>query len=79
VDIVVAAVYERTTQTYGSRGVRYVDMEAGHVGQNVYLMATAMGLGAVVIGAFHDEQVQQVLQLPKDQAPLYIIPVGHPK
>jgi SagB-type dehydrogenase family enzyme len=79
VDIVVAAVYERTTQTYGSRGVRYVDMEAGHVGQNVYLMATAMGLGAVVIGAFHDEQVQQVLQLPKDQVPLYVIPVGYPK
>jgi SagB-type dehydrogenase family enzyme len=79
VDIVVAAVYERTTRTYGSRGVRYVDMEAGHAGQNVYLIATAMGLGAVVIGAFHDEQVQQILQLPRDQAPLYVIPVGYPR
>jgi len=79
VNIVVAAVYERTTRIYGSRGVRYVDMEAGHVGQNVYLTATAMGLGAVVIGAFHDEQVSQVLRLPKDQVPLYVIPVGYPK
>jgi len=79
VNIVVAAVYERTTQTYGSRGIRYVDMEAGHVGQNVYLMATALGLGTVVVGAFHDEQVQQVLRLPKDQVPLYLIPVGYPK
>jgi len=79
VNIVVAAVYERTTRIYGSRGVRYVDMEAGHVGQNVYLIAAAMGLGAVVIGAFHDEQVHQVLRLPKDQVPLYVIPVGYPK
>jgi len=79
VNIVVTAVYERTTRIYGSRGVRYVDMEAGHVGQNVYLIATAMGLGAVVIGAFHDEQVHQVLRLPKDQVPLYVIPVGYPK
>jgi len=79
VNIVVAAVYERTTRVYGSRGVRYVDMEVGHVGQNVYLIATAMGLGAVVVGAFDDEQVHRVLRLPKDQVPLYIIPVGYPK
>ncbi len=79
VNFVVTAVYERTTQVYGSRGIRYVNMEAGHVGQNVYLIATAMGLGGVVIGAFHDEQVQSVLRLPKDQVPLYVIPVGYPK
>jgi len=79
VNIVVAAVYDRTTRVYGTRGVRYVDTEAGHVGQNVYLIATAMGLGGVVIGAFHDEQVQRVLQLPEEQVPLYIIPVGYPK
>lgn len=79
VSLVLAAVYERTTVIYGSRGIRYVDMEAGHVGQNVYLTATAMGLGTVVVGAFHDEQVQRVLGLPKDQIPLYVIPVGYPK
>jgi len=77
--IVIAAVYERTTRVYGSRGIRYVDMEAGHVGQNIYLIATSMGLGAVVVGAFHDERIQQVLRLPKDEAPLYVIPVGYPK
>jgi SagB-type dehydrogenase family enzyme len=79
VSIIVTAVYERTTRIYGRRGVRYVDMEAGHVGQNVYLIATAMGLGAVVVGAFDDEQVSNVLKLPKDQVPLYVIPVGYPK
>ncbi|RLC70773.1 MAG: nitroreductase [Chloroflexi bacterium] len=78
VDIVFAAVYERTTQRYGNRGIRYVHMEVGHVGQNVYLEAVALGLGTVVIGAFYDDQVKKVLDLPEDEHPLYIMPVGRP-
>lgn len=79
IDIVIAAVYERTTSRYGERGVRYVHMEAGHAAQNLYLQATARGLGMVTVGAFYDDQVQGLLQLPEDQKPLYIIPVGHPR
>jgi len=79
VDLVVAAVYERTTKRYGDRGIRYVHMEAGHVGENVYLQGTALGLGVVVVGAFSDEEVQGVLNLPVEEEPLYIIPVGHPR
>ncbi len=78
--IVIAAVYERTAQKYGQvRTPRYVALEAGHVGQNVLLQAVALGLGAVPIGAFADEQVQKVLDLPPDQQPLYLIPAGHPR
>lgn len=78
VDIVFAAVYKRTTQRYGNRGIRYVHMEVGHAGQNVYLEAVALGLGTVVIGAFHDDRVKKVLDLPEDEHPLYIMPVGRP-
>jgi SagB-type dehydrogenase family enzyme len=77
INIVIAAVYERTTDRYGERGIRYVHMEAGHVGQNIYLQAEARGLATVVVGAFHDDQIQALLHLPKDQKPLYIIPVGN--
>lgn len=76
IDLVFAAVYQRTTRKYGDRGVRYVHIEAGHAAQNVCLQATAMGLGAVTIGAFHDEEVGRLLNLPGDEEPLYIIPVG---
>jgi len=78
-NIVIAAVYERTTVRYGERGTRYVHMEVGHAGQNIYLQATALGLGTVVVGAFEDVEVQKILRLPEDHKPLYIIPVGYPE
>jgi len=77
--IVVTAVYERTTSRYGKRGVRYVHMEVGHVGQNIYLQATALGLGTVVVGAFYDEEVKKVLGVSEQENPLYVIPIGHPQ
>jgi SagB-type dehydrogenase family enzyme len=73
---VFTAVYHRTTRKYGNRGIKYVHMEIGHAAQNVCLQATAMDLGAVTIGAFNDQEVSKILNLPKDEEPLYIIPVG---
>jgi nitroreductase len=53
-------------------------MEVGHAGQNIYLQATALGLGTVAVGAFHDESVREVLRLDRKYRPLYIMPVGKP-
>ncbi len=78
VGIVICAIFERTGLRYGGRGERYVHIEVGHAGQNIYLQATALGLATVAIGAFHDEQVNRVLRLDKQYKPLYIMPVGKP-
>ncbi|MEN4006161.1 MAG: SagB/ThcOx family dehydrogenase [Methanobacteriaceae archaeon] len=78
VNIVITAVYNRTTDKYGDLGVRFVHMEAGHAGQNLFLQAVARGLGTVSVGSFYDEQVEKLLQLPADEKTLYIFPVGHP-
>jgi SagB-type dehydrogenase family enzyme len=75
-DIVICATYDRPFSRYGERGKSYVDMEAGHIAQNVLLQAVALGLGSVPIGAFDDVQVAKILSLPEGQYPLYIIPVG---
>lgn len=76
---VMTAVHRRTARKYGQeRTPRYVDMEVGHAAQNLLLQAVALNLGGVPIGAFEDDQVSQVLGLSKNEAPLYLIPVGHP-
>lgn len=74
--IVISALFERTTEKYGQRGERYVYMEAGHVAQNISLQATALNLGTVTVGAFDDEQVKKVLEIPAKEEPLYLMPVG---
>lgn len=75
-NIVITAIYERTTGRYGERGIRYVHMETGHAAQNVYLQAVALKLGTVVVGAFNDGRVANILALPDNEVPLYIMPVG---
>lgn len=73
--IVLACEYKRTTGRYGERGIRYVHMEAGHIGQNVSLECVALDLGTVMVGAFDDNAVKRVLGVKFE--PLYIMPVGH--
>ena len=57
-----AEVY-RMTYRYGERGYRYLYLDAGHVCQNLYLAAEAIGCGACAIGAFEDDDVNRVLGL----------------
>ncbi len=75
-DIVICALYPRTSYRYGRRGERYVHMEVGHVGENIHLQAVALGLATVEVGAFDDEEVRKVLGLEEQIKPLYIMPIG---
>jgi SagB-type dehydrogenase family enzyme len=79
ISIVFTAIYERTTRRYRERGIRYVHMEVGHAAQNVCLQAVALELGTVVVGAFDDQRVKKVMNLPKEEEPLYILPLGRKK
>jgi len=77
--LVFGAVLERTTERYGERGVRYVYNEIGHASQNVHLQAAALNLGTVVIGAYRDDEVENILDLDSDIRVLYMMPVGRPR
>jgi len=77
ISLVITVEFSRITNRYGKRGIYYAYMEAGHVGQNVYLQAESLELGTVVIGAFYEEDVSQALNLPDQHIPLYVMPVGH--
>jgi SagB-type dehydrogenase family enzyme len=75
--LLLTAVYGRTTARYGERGIRYVHIEIGHVGQNVCLQAVALNLGAVVIGAFDDSRVKRIANLMPQEEPVYLIAIGN--
>lgn len=77
--LVLSAVPERTRVKYGERGDRYVWIEVGCAAQNVLLAAEALGLGAVPVGAFDDEAVAGVLDLPEGERACLLLPVGRPE
>jgi len=74
--VIITAIYERTEVKYGKRSERYVHIEVGHVGQNIYLQAVTLGIGTVMIGAFKDEALKKVLGFAEDEYPLAIMPLG---
>lgn len=76
---VITSEYERITRKYGRRGMRYAQIEVGHVGQNIFLQSGALGLAAGIVGAFSDNAVAEAIGAPKAHEPLIIMPVGYKK
>ena len=76
--IVITGVLSRTAEKYGRRGTQYMFQESGHVAQNIFLQATALGIGTVVMGAFGEAAVRRVLGAEADERPLYVQPLGKP-
>lgn len=53
----------RMTWRYGERGFRDIFLEAGHICQNLYLSSQAAGCGVCAVGAFHDDDLHQILDI----------------
>ncbi len=75
--LLITGEYRRCQVKYGQRGIMYTHMESGHVAQNIFLQAEALGLGAGIVGAFDNTAVSQILGLPPAHDPLIIMPVGY--
>ena len=54
------------------------DLEAGHIGQNIYLQAQSLGLGTVVTAGYNPMAVVEQLGLDKNETVTYLIPFGYP-
>jgi SagB-type dehydrogenase family enzyme len=57
----LAAVFQRARFKYGERGYRFVLLDSGHIAQNIYLVSAALGLGAVTMGGYIDDELNQML------------------
>jgi SagB-type dehydrogenase family enzyme len=79
VTFVWSAVLERSTWKYRERAYRYIYIDAGHIGQNLYLAAEALGLGSCTIGAFFDEDVNSLIGVDGiNETVIYLGCVGLP-
>lgn len=79
VNIVVCANKRKSAMRYGRRGEElYCILDAAAAVQNLMLAACALGLGTCWIGAFYDDEVSKILDLPNWLRPVAIIPTGYP-
>jgi SagB-type dehydrogenase family enzyme len=78
--VFITGMFWRTRFKYGQRGYRFTLLEAGHVGQNLVLAATALELASVAVGGFFDCRIEALLGIDGvNEAPVYAVAVGRPE
>jgi SagB-type dehydrogenase family enzyme len=74
------AIVQRSKWKYRERAYRYIYMDVGHIGQTLYLAATALNLGCCTVGAFFDAEVDRVIGVDgKNEISVYLGAVGRPR
>lgn len=75
--VLITGVFKRNTLKYQDRGYRYILLEAGHMGQNFYLVSTALGLSCCAIGGFADNNFNKLLDIDGiNESILYALAIG---
>jgi SagB-type dehydrogenase family enzyme len=79
VTFIWSAVLARGKWKYRERAYRYIYIDAGHIGQNLYLAAEALGLGVCTIGAFFDDDANRIIDVDgTEETIIYMGCVGYP-
>jgi SagB-type dehydrogenase family enzyme len=75
--VLISGVLTRTKLKYGERGYRYVLLDIGHLGQNLYLSCASMGLAVMTTCGFYDDEVNKLLRIDGvDETSLYVAFIG---
>lgn len=73
---ILTAVIPRSEVKYGKKSYPFSLLEAGHIGQNIYLLSAKYNIGCCGIGGYVDETICNVLDLTKDEIPIYSLAIG---
>jgi len=77
--VVVGCTDEKIEWRYGERGKKlYSICDAAMSIQNMMLLAYNLGLGTCPVGAFDEDRVSEILNIPENLRPIVIVPVGYP-
>jgi len=77
VNFIWTAMIERARINFAERAYRYIYLDCGHLGQNFYLAAEALGLNACAVGAYYDDEINKILDLDeKKEFAIYMGVVG---
>lgn len=76
--IILTAIFHRTTEKYGDRGIKFPYLEAGHLVQNVHLLAASLDLGCCAIGLLNEGSLIKLLDInPREEYPIYSVALGN--
>lgn len=76
--VVLSAAYGKMVEKFPDDPKGTALLEAGHIGQNIYLQLEALKMGGVVMAGFDETKVGQALQLHSSETAVYLVPFGHP-
>lgn len=76
IHVLIAASLRDAEERSGASSYRNILLQAGRLGQRVYLTAEALKLGCCGIGAFYDDELREVIDLPPEWNVLYLLGVG---
>ena len=77
VTFIWTAVPDRMTWSYAERSYRYLFIDAGHVCQNLYLVAEKLNLGVCAVGHYDDDTMNSMLNIDGEkQFTIYVATVG---
>lgn len=75
--VIMTAVFDRGRIKYGSRAYPFAMMEAGHIGQNIYLVSAASKLSCCAVGGFNNYKVDELLDVDGvRETSIYIFAIG---
>jgi len=75
---VVFSLPSKSKTRYGKRGELYSIIDASIAATYILLSSHSLGLGVVYIGAFEDDKIRNVINVPLHEQPIAVIPVGYP-
>ena len=77
--VVVCANLEKSAWRYGTRGRElYAIQDTAAAIENMLLAAHALGYGSCWVGAFDEDEVRRILNIPEGVRPVALIPIGRP-